>query len=71
MKRGNYDRRLQRKRTRPTDEDLQVLIALINQDERTARITVIRPLLDRGKIIGSFATVLNLLAGTLRPRQTP
>jgi hypothetical protein len=66
MERGDYDRRLQRKRTRPTDEDVQELIALISKDERTAKVSVIKPIFGRPKIFASLTAMCGSSVRMLR-----
>ena len=69
MERGRYGRRLQRERSRPTDEDIQDLIALIKKDERAVKVTVFGPSRSRAAAVGSsFAAVYRWSAGILRHR---
>lgn len=68
MERGDYGRARQPKRARPTDRDLQELIAQISQIDTDAKVTVIRPVSGLAKVLGSLAAVVGLSAGIMRFR---
>lgn len=68
MEQGEHGRERQPRRARPTDRDVQELIAQISHIEPDMKVTLIKPSSGLTKIFGTLAAVFRLSGGNMRYR---